>query len=784
MNGFRIVSFKNLYLLQPALHRTGIVFFFVISLLAPLKARANITTNAPTEPIFSEHQALLPPGSPNLEEFLPELHPLPPNSLANEPSLIHPYSSTEPRITSQIVTTPLPEGRETTPTPPPSPQPLEREPTPPPDPKYIIPPRLAPEEKVHPFTTTLPLNETPISHLSEGEFSVGYTLANTLESDISFNGILELDTEIVESVTRTNIYTVDQNSTYLQVRTVPYQRKVTTTTTDPQTLTGLQLQLSLTGACILENTPTDQQCTYTPGLVIDRNSIDPQFLVPTRVFQTSEVGDLVTPESFAVMRLPGFQRGADGQEIGVDLYFPNIGAFPRDSPTEQTEIDREEEIDNTIAGTYSNIRQIVKANDTEAVLARTIHGMTFLVDDENRLINTAVQLGAQILPDVIPSIEESTNPVNSNINRNLFLAANNIRLPASSFTIYSAGIGRAESLTPEITQLNQIPTANYNSIWLGLSPVIERNRRPGMIFYSPTSEQRIIARAGAEGGADTNLQFMSIVNDDVFSTASLQDFYTQIYLQFLAQDVNYITSNIYSEKTTYYPHLSLTGNLTSSQDLIRYYGGVIASEDVKAYLGADYTLNATNGWSVKVGGIGYINPDRDYYSQVWGSVSKAIKLGQDANFVLAAGFNYALDGESRIGDAVSASTASTINASGRLNWGIISLGLTHYFGDILPNSYEDQLLADFTIRPTNRLRLSAYFSPINENASRSRYGASLVLKLGEGYNSPTLSLNWQNQEYDYGRGTFGNELLVRDNVFTVLFRMGTPANPFVPKTVD
>ena len=32
----------------------------------------------------------------------------------------------------------------------------------------------------------------------------------------------------------------------------------------------------------------------------------------------------------------------------------------------------------------SRIRQVVKANDTEAVIGRTIHGFTIFFDDENR----------------------------------------------------------------------------------------------------------------------------------------------------------------------------------------------------------------------------------------------------------------------------------------------------------------------------------------------------------------------------------------------------------------
>ena len=779
MTVFRAQNICPSLSLKTAINGTVVVGLSVVSIAYPTSAQAPTSSKTSSHPLPEPRNQA--PSRPTIS-VTPEV--------INSPEILE-WSTTaadleitSPKSASESAPADSSEMRDTNSLPVPSPQSQEEELDQTTDPNYIIPPRIAPSERINPSTTTIPLNDTPITHLTEWEFTAGKTFADTTESDLIFNGTLKLDSQVVESLSRNNVYTVDQKGSYFQLRTVPHQRTVTTTTTEPQTMTGLELQMSLTGACILPNSPGGEQCTYTPGLVIDRDSIDPKFFVPTRIFQTSQVGDVVTPESLAVMQLPGFQRGANGQEIGLDLYFPNLGTFPINSEIEQKKIDREEEIDSTISGTFSQVRQVVKANDTEAVLGRTVRGITVLADDENRLVNTALQLGAQILPDVIPKLEGSTNPANTNINRNLFLAANNTRLPASSFTIYSAGIGRAESLTPGMTNLSQIPTANYNSIWLGLSPVIERSFEAGKTFYEATGAPRAIASAGAEGGADTDIELFSAVNDQLFSTANLQDFYAQIYLSFFSRNVNYITEDIYREKTHYYPHLSFTGNFTSSQDVFRYYAGVIAAEDVKGYLGADYTRNTSNGWNFRAGGIGYFNPDRDYYSQLWGSVAKTIRLGQDANLVLATGFNYALDRETKIGDVVSISPASQLTASTRLNWGIISLGLTNYFGDILPNSYENQLLADFTIRPSSNLRLSAYFAPINENSSRSRYGASLLWKLGENYNSPALSLNWQNQEYDYGNDAFGNNLLVTDNVFTVLFRVGAPAGPLAPQSAD
>lgn len=646
------------------------------------------------------------------------------------------------------------------------------------DPNYIIAPRIVPEGKIDPGTTNFLLNDAPLTHLTKWQLGILKAFSDTTTSDVFFNGTLKIQSRIIENLTRNNVYTVDQKGIYFQVRTVPIKRTVTTTTIEPQTMNGLEIQMSLTGACIFPWTKPTDQCTYTPGLVTDRNSIDPKFFVPTRVFQTSQVGDVVKPETLAFMQLPGFQGGTQSQPIGVDFYFPNTGAFPGNSQSQKTEIKRKENIDNTIAGTLSQVRQIVKVNDKEAVLARTIRGFTLFVNDENRWVNTVLQAGAQLLPDVIPNLEGGKDPANTNINRNLFFASNNTRLPSSSFTIYSAGIGRAESLTPKITTLNQIPRANYNSIWLGLSPVIDRKIEDGQMFYQPTGPQVPLVRGGGEGGANSNVQLTSAVNQDLYSTANLQNFHAQVYLSFLQQDVNFVRESTYREKNRYYPHLSLTGNWTGTQDVFRYYTGVIASEQVKLYVGADYTKNTVNGWSFRGGAIAYVNPDRDYYSQIWGSVAKTIPLGKNANLNLSTRFNYAIDQPEKIGDVVSISPASEVAISAGVNWGIVSMGLTNYVGGILPNSYKNRLVAEFSIRPTNNLILAAYIAPIDQNTSRSLYGAGLIWQLDNNYNSPTLSFNWQNQQYDYGKDVFGNNLLVNENVFTVLFRIGDPANPF------
>jgi len=623
------------------------------------------------------------------------------------------------------------------------------------------------------------LNGIPISHLTKWEIVGGSTFSENnninynKDTTNNLNAIITTNSQIEESLTKNNIYTVDQRGSYLQLQTVRKSTEVTVLRKEPQILFGTQIQLSLTASCLFPGTSSEKQCTYTPGLVVDRNSIDKRFFVPTRIIQTSNVGDIVTPESLEAMKQEGFQRGANGQEIGLDLYFPNSGAVPDDSEGKKSFYVREEKYQDTRVGLYSTVRQIVRANDKKSVIGRTIRGFGFLLDDENRLFNSALQLGNLLLPDADPKIEGGINRVNSNINKNLFVAANNTRIPGNSFTFYQAGIGEARSLQGPVKNLSQIPSANFNSIWIGLSPIINRSITQ-VVRYEPTAPRRTISEAGGEGGANSNVSSVSAVNDQIYSTASLQNFYNQVYIGNFSQDVNYASGSSFAESTKYYPHMSLTGNITSPLNVFRYYGGVIAGDKIKVYVGADFTKNTLDGWTFSASGIGYINPDRDYYSLLQGSVSKVIPLSRNANFVLSSGFNYALDKENHIGTILSNSPGSSVTVAGRANIGNFSVGLINYFGNIFPNSIENALLADVQIKFSDSFRLSGYYSLINESSTRSPFGASAELRLGKNYNSPTLTFSWSNSEYNLG----ADNLKFTDNAFTLLFRFGEPNNPF------
>jgi hypothetical protein len=631
------------------------------------------------------------------------------------------------------------------------------------DHQYILQPHIVPNHKVHPFSTTLSLNDRQINHLTTGEFVSVVNFGDRRNTNFDVNGIFRLNSQIEKSISRDNILLRKQTGSYIQLQTVNQKREVSVSTKQPQTLSGIDVQLSLIASCLSD---PKNLCTYTPSLFTNENFIDPVSLQPTKFLNPSQFGDVVTPQSFATIQQPGFQSGIGGQEIGVNLSFPKTGSSFGNSQSKTGLITRKETTQNTPTGFYSTVRQVFKANHQKAVVGRTVRGFGFILNDENSLLNSSLQLSNILLPDVEPSLAASDKPVNENINHNLFFALNNVRQPNNSFTIYHAGIGSAES--PPVG-VNQFPAASFNSIWLGISPV-KRINISGNSRYEFIGSPQVTAAGGSEGGAEFNGNFISQFNDQTFANTNLENVYSQIYLTGLKRDANFLSSSSFQEITNYYPHLSLSGNITGTQNIFRYYGGLITSEKVKAYLGADFTRNTSDGWTYSVGGIGYTNPDRDYYSQIQGNISKKIEMSKDSLLVLSTAFNYAIDGDTKVNTTKISNSASSVNLSAAARFGSVSFSLSSYFGGILPNSVDSYLLTSLSLRFSDNFQLSGYYKPIDESSGGSRYGASATFKLGNNIKSPTLSISWNNSEYRFGTDPAGNKLDVNDNSFTVLLK--------------
>ncbi len=633
----------------------------------------------------------------------------------------------------------------------------------------VISSRIVPKNTVSKFTTTMPLNGRIINHLTQPEVTSSLGFGDAKNTTFDVNAFLPLKSQITESLTKDNIFTVEQKGDYLQLETVRKRNETTTTAKEPRTLIGTNIQLSLIGSCTFPGSNPESLCSYTPSLVTDQNSLNPQTLFPTKFLQPSRFGEVVTQESLDAIKEPGFQMGANNQQVGLELLFPNVSSTFGNAQSNKTSASREEKIENAPVGFYSTVRQVIKVNDREAVIGRTVRGFGLILDDKNTLFNTALQLSHLILPDVEPEISGGVNPPNKNINRNLFFAANNAWTPANSFTIYHAGLGHAQTPKNKIRDIRQAPAATFESMWFGFSPVTKRTFSQTS-RYELTSPSRIVEAAGAEGDSNTNISFLSTFNGETFSANTLKNFYSQIYVTMLEQDANFTNSSQFIEKISYVPHLNIGGNITGTEDIFRYYGGILAGDKVNAYFGLDYTKNTLGGLNYSVAGIVYTNPDYDYYSQVGASISQKINLSKNSNLLLSTGLNYAFDRDTSIGGIIFNSPINSVTLGARANLGNVSFGLVNYFGGILPNSIENTLRTDLTIKFNNNFILSGYYSPIDENLSRSRYGMEAKFKLGTNQNSPILSFSWNNNEYKLGTDSDNNNLGVSNNSFAVFLK--------------
>lgn len=637
---------------------------------------------------------------------------------------------------------------------------------------YKAKPRIVRDREVAPNITKIILNGAVLNHLMKGEVRSGVEFGEGRSENVILNGTIKLRNQIQDSITRNNVLTLEQRAEYLQLMTVLQEREFTLEQRRPYTMLGQHIQMSLVANCIFPDVDPKQKCNYTPGLVIDESSLDRAFLIPTRVRQTANVGTVVTPESQAEMQKPGFQRGANGQEVGLDVLLTNSGAYPGNQQSRRMRVDRQENLSYTPAVLYSRVHQVLRANAKEAVIGRTIRGNGFVWDRENLGLNSAIQLATEALPDVIPTLQGTSQPPNANLNQNLLFAMNNARLPDGSLTLYQGGIGRAATPQTKITGLSKLPKATYSGVWIGLSPVTERTFSRSL-SYELTSDRRILKEGGGEGGINSGIDFISVINSDRYSSRNLEDFYTQVYLSVFEHDADLVDRVRQVDRIRYSPHLSYTGNVTRSDSVLRYYMGAILGDSLNAYLGADYSRSTKDGWSYSIGAIGYSNPDYDYYSRISGQLTKQFRFSNRASFSLGTRAVWAIDQDARLQDLLDTiGRGSSVVLEARGTFLPVSVGFTRVFGEVLPNSIEDSALVDVSLQAGAQLFLTGFVALMDQNSSAARYGATAQWRFNRRSDSPVLSFAWRNIQYDYGRDSFNNEIRVNSNTFSVAFRMG------------
>ncbi len=639
------------------------------------------------------------------------------------------------------------------------------------DPRFIIPPRELDPTTVDPFSTQFILNGDKISHYTPTIVKTGYESGNFRTSDLNFDVYQVIKSTNVQSVTKDVVLRVNSQIESVGVRSIDRERDIAVSVSKPQTLLGVQQQISLDADCL---DGSGRTCTFLPGIKIDRSNLNRQ-LQPTGVTITSQFGDVISPASAAAIREPGFQGGANGANYGLDITIPAIGLV--DTPWSLNPAltgSRREDITSGVSVNYTRMNQNFATNGTESVLGRTIRSANFIDGDRNRLINTGVVALGQILPEAQPNIADGKAGTRIVVNPNLYRAANAIRIPDNSQTVYQAGTGYAVSRgrDPKIP-----PAASHQAIWIGLSPVIER-QVVNDYYYVTRRDPQVVQSGGGEGGS---LPIAVNLNNFGFNSSSLQNVYGQGYVTVYNRDVDRVDVQTIRQRTDYYPHLSFTGTSLTENTLWRYYTGAIASvggeskapQNIKAYVGTDYSSVNPRGLSYSFGGIGYLNPDPEYATQLFANSSQAIALGANPRNNLSIGINanYLVDGSVTIQSLPVRSAQSFVNAGVNVNLGDISFGGTQFIGNILPESTDTKTIFNVGWKVTDRLNVGGFYTVADRNISTNPYGANLSLALDPSSNS-ILYLGWNAAQIDFRRTLGANANIYQDNTFTLSIRYG------------
>ncbi len=711
---------------------------------------AQLTT--PTTPILPAID--LPLGTPIVIPPLPQITQLSPINSILAPGLI-PAPNQTPAFAN--------------PNAPISPQPASSK-----DPRFILTPQKLDDRAVDPFSTQFVLNGNKVSHLTTTVVNAGYESGNFRTSDLSFDIYKLIGAKNVQSVTADRVVRVNSQLEVGGVRSVAQQNDISVSVAQPQTLLGFRQQISLDANCL---DGSGRTCTYLPGIKIDDTVIDRNKLQPTGVKITSQFGDVIAPASVAATRAPGFQGGAigDGKSYGIDLNLPAVGLVnpPAGTPIVLTG-ERQEKISTGVAVNYTKLNQDFATNGKESTLARTTRSLNYVNGDRNQLVNLAVNALGQVLPEFQARIAPGEPGAKIVVNPNLYRAANAVRIPDSSLTVYQAGTGYAASLgsDPRIP-----PEASHQALWVGLSPVVEREF--GKDYrYTTLRDPRIVSTGGGEGGS---VPISVNLNNLGFNSSGLSNPYGQGYVTVFNRDVSRVDTETIRQRTDYYPHISYTGTTLSENTLWRYFTGAIVNAgfepktttNIKAYLGTDYSIVNPRGLSFSLGGVGYLNPDPEYASQLFANANQSIALGSNPshNLVVGVNANYIVDGTTTIQSLPVRSAQSFVNAGVAFNIGDVSIGGTQFIGNLLPESIESKTIFNAGWKINDRLRIGGFVSAFDQNVSKNPFGASLSLDLDPNANS-TLYLGWNAAEIDFRRTLGPTANTYKDNTVSVSLKYG------------
>ncbi len=743
----------------------------------------NPSSASALQPLKPAPAAVEPPLSTQPEQVAlpPEQSRPAPVSLAPQPtSTPPPASNSAPPLQSSPAPQPVP-------TPPSaadsqSALPLRSEPLPV-KPATVSAPTIVAPEKINPIITSTPVNDRVLSPRSDRTVSVeGEYQSEVKVFTPSAKATYRTNQQAVRQVTPDGLRSLDYKADYVLVDTPTTNRKITVERLRKIETLGQHAQFSLTGTCVgnPQADPVTDQCAYTPGLATDNSpeAVDPKTGNSSRIIQAEQgkgaAFDIVTPENLEAMKAPGFQQGLPksdprSQQVGADILTPNIAITDAKEVGEQ----RLEEKTNSPALSFVRVHRTLVANRDRAQLAQTVRGVSVLSDldqggiPSDNLVGLGVMGLAQLASEVRPSLK-GTGEVPTGANENLFLAANSVHLPGNSFTAYHAGIGNAKNYAEPNRPITEQP-ATFNSVWIGLSPVIDRNSSPVERISNLTRQETLFTGGGEGGTNDLTVPDFSVLLRNPDGTAIkgspklLSNFYSQLYLEFFKSKGDQAIGTSLDEKTRFVPSIALTGSVATPKRTFQYFGGIIADPkdlgNSKAYLGASYShRNPEQRFAWNIEGQGVVGTDPDYYSYVSASIAKGWQLGAKpgtASAFIGASALYSPD-RPRQYNEIFFSPSNFVTLTSGINFGKkLPLQLTvDYTPEVLgDNGVKETLTANARVQFSDRFALSGFYTPIAKSDSRSTTGIKVESAFGKTADLKVY-LGWVLNQYNLSTRTF------------------------------
>jgi hypothetical protein len=574
-----------------------------------------------------------------------------------------------------------------------------------------------------------------------------------------------------------------QSALIFQLDMMDRRRVVTRGLDERGELIGSRLDLSFTGRCILPGSNPEGYCTYTPGLTTVSGGVDRDTLTPNAFLVYSEFGQEISEAVHLSLQEPGFQRGEDvvgAPLVGMSFDVINSG-FVSDGRLSFLTGVRAEETQLRFVPTVARVEQTLATNSVEAAATRSVRAFVLPDGDEIDVVYLAMQLAALVLPSAYGTVDYMNGTPNASVSNNIFLALNNARTPAQSYTIFQTGRASVVHSETPPRSAAETPVAVYNGIWMGMTPAqaVHTNRR---LQFIPIGDRVSVNSAGLSQGGfgtpfgdslDAGITLVDNIDQDIteVNLQNVDDLFVQVGLDLTRQDA---IRRITTTTTTDYrlvPHLSFNGNRTGGETVYRYYAGVLFSDETNAYIGTDFSLATETGWNAYARVDLYSAPDPDYRSEAELRGGRTFNINPDRQIIIGASGITELDSDVlENGDGLSEDTTQ-VNIFGRWREGSLDFTLSKSF--ILYGA--DELGQSTTIgvgyAPNDRISVSAQVTPwsTEDDYIDAALGANIQLSALPG--DPILQMQIARVQYEVGTSSLGDTTNVSEFVLKLGLQM-------------